>query len=76
MSLCIIQYTIRKDTSYNNIGNIGTPGSAGKLATAKTPSAAGTTATAETPATSGLKATVGKTTPGTPTKAGNSAACS
>jgi hypothetical protein len=63
--------TVRKDTSYNNIG---TPGLAGKPATAKTPSTAGMTARAETPATAGIKATAEKmTTPGMPTKAGNPA---
>jgi hypothetical protein len=51
MSHCIV----REDTSSNNIGM---PGSAGKLATAKTPSTAGMTAIAETPAK------------GTPTKKG------
>jgi hypothetical protein len=49
--------TVRKDTSYNNIG---TPGWEGKPATAKTPSTAGMTARSETPATvrtSGTKRT-------------------
>jgi hypothetical protein len=60
--------TVRKDTSYNNIG---TPGSAGKQATAKTPSIACNSRNAST---AGRKATKGKpTTPGTPIRAGNPA---
>jgi hypothetical protein len=56
-----------EDTSYNNIG---TPGSAGKLATAKTLSTAGSTARAGTPATAWMIATAEKpTAPGKPTKA-------
>jgi hypothetical protein len=59
--------TVRKFTSYNNIGM---PGLAGMLANREDPSTAGMTAKAETPATAGMKATAGKpTTPGTPTKA-------
>ncbi len=53
--------TVRKDTSFNNIG---TQGSAGKLATAKT------LLLAATPATAGMKATAETPTkPGTPAKA-------
>jgi hypothetical protein len=59
--------TVCKDTSYNNIG---TPGSAKNLATAKTLSTAGMTASTETPATAWMKTTVEKpTTPGKPTTA-------
>ncbi len=62
--------TVCKDTSYNNIG---TPGSAKNLATAKTLSTAGMTATTETPATAWMKTTVEKPTPGMPTTERNPA---
>jgi hypothetical protein len=39
--------------------NIGTPGSAGQLATAKEPSTAGTATTAEMPVTAEIKAIAG-----------------
>jgi hypothetical protein len=44
--------TLHKETSYSNIGK---PGSAGKLATARTPSTAGMLVTAGTPAIAGMK---------------------
>jgi hypothetical protein len=46
--------TVRKETDYKNIR---TPGSAGKLSTARTLSTAGKSATAGTPATAWMKAT-------------------